>query len=213
MMFSPDAPRSLNSRLIALSQLACVALFGALLIRPWQASSPALGATFIVACAAFSAAALSVTRTTRGLLRVVFAAFALLALLAGFGELALMLAPGIAAFSALRDASSLELVVAVAAVNGLLVLYGTYALAVERRAGAALQDRMSAEQAVKATLEQRVVQRTLELDDAQRVLHRMWWLGQQITLELDPRRVLDRFLEAAADVAQADGAARGLLAP
>ncbi|NUO39497.1 MAG: response regulator [Gemmatimonadaceae bacterium] len=47
--------------------------------------------------------------------------------------------------------------------------------------------------------------------DAQRVLHRMWWLGQQITLELNPRRVLDRFLEAAADVAQADGAALGLL--
>ena len=38
---------------------------------------------------------------------------------------------------------------------------------------------------------------TLELDDAQRVLHRMWWLGQQITLELDPRRVLDRFLSEA----------------
>src|SRR5439155_20332142 len=72
--------------------------------------------------------------------------------------------------------------------------------------------RMTAEQAVKATLEQRVAERTLELDDAQRVLQRMWWLGQQITLELDPRRVLDRFLEAAADVAQADGAALGLLA-
>ncbi len=61
-------------------------------------------------------------------------------------------------------------------------------------------------------LEERVLQRTRELDDAQRVLHRMWWLGQQITLELNPRRVLDRFLEAAADVAQADGAALGLLA-
>ena len=71
---------------------------------------------------------------------------------------------------------------------------------------------MTEERAVKVTLEERVVQRTLELDDAQRVLHRMWWLGQQITLELTPRRVLDRFLEAAADVAQADGAALGLLA-
>ena len=49
-------------------------------------------------------------------------------------------------------------------------------------------------------------------DDAERVLQRMWWLGQQITLELNPRRVVDRFLEAAGDVAQADGAALGLLA-
>src|ERR1700716_2926171 len=40
----------------------------------------------------------------------------------------------------------------------------------------------------------------------------MWGLGQQITLELNPRSVLDRFREAAADVAQADGAALGLLA-
>ena len=209
-MSSPDAPRSLNSRLIALSQLACVVLFGALLIRPWDASSLALGVTFIFACAAFTAAALSVAGTTRGPLRVVFGAFALLALLAAFGELAIILVPDSSVLPALHEASSLELAVAIAAVNGLLVLYGTYALALERRAGAALQDRMSAEQAVKASLEQRVVQRTLELDDAQRVLHRMWWLGQQITLELDPRRVLDRFLEAAADVAQADGAALGL---
>jgi hypothetical protein len=96
------APPSLNSRLIALSQLACVMLFGALLIHRWEASSPILTASFILACASFTAS----------------------------------------------------------------VLYGTYALAIERR----------------------VVERTLELDDAQRVLHRMWWLGQQITLELDPRR-------------------------
>ena len=48
-------------------------------------------------------------------------------------------------------------------------------------------------------------------DDAERVLQRMWWLGQQITLELNPRRVVDRFLEAAGDVAQADGAALGLV--
>jgi two-component system, NtrC family, sensor kinase len=47
--------------------------------------------------------------------------------------------------------------------------------------------------------------------DAERVLQRMWWLGQQITLELNPRRVVDRFLEAAGDVAEADGAALGLV--
>jgi two-component system NtrC family sensor kinase len=98
----------------------------------------------------------------------------------------------------------------IAALNGLLVLQAIYALKVERQVGAALETQVSEERAIKASLEHRVEQRTLELDDAQRVLHRMWWLGQQITLELDPRRVLDRFLEAAADIAQADGAALGL---
>jgi two-component system NtrC family sensor kinase len=123
-----------------------------------------------------------------------------------------MLSPRTTAAQGLREATSLELAVVMAALNALLVLYGNYALVGERRAAEQLQEAMSAEQAVKATLEQRMAQRTLELDDAQRVLHRMWWLGQQITLELNPRRVLDRFLEAAADVAQADGAALGLLA-
>ena len=149
-MASPEAPRSPKFHLLALSQLACVALFGALLIKPWQPSSPVQSAIFIIACTTFAAAAISVA-------------------------------------------------------------YGTYALVIERRAGEAMQRQMSADQAIKATLEQRVAERTLELHDAQRVLRRMWWLGQQITLELDPRRVLDRFLEAVADVAQADGAALGLL--
>ena len=99
---------------------------------------------------------------------------------------------------------------ALAATSGLLALFGNRTLSAGRLAAETLQHRMSEDQEIKETLEQRVVQRTLELDDAQRVLHRMWWLGQQITLELDPRRVLDRFLEAAADVAQADGAALGL---
>lgn len=39
----------------------------------------------------------------------------------------------------------------------------------------------------------------------------MWGLGHQITLELDPSRVLARFLEAAVDVAQADGGVLGML--
>jgi two-component system, NtrC family, sensor kinase len=209
-MASFAAPRSPSSRLIALSQLACVVLFGALLLQPWRATDPLLGSIFIFACATFAASAISVARRTAGLLRVVFAAFALLAITAGAGELAVILVPSTTALGGLQKATSLELAVAIAALNGLLVLYGTYALALERRAGEALRHRMSAEQALTATLEKRVVERTLELDDAQRVLHRMWWLGQQITLELDPRRVLDRFLEAVADVAQADGAALGL---
>ena len=210
-MDSSAAPHSLNSRLIALSQLACVVLFGALLINPWRASSPALGAVFIFACATFAVSAISVARTGGGSLRVVFGAFAVLAMCLALGELAIILVPDTTALRGLQEASSLELAVAIAALNALLVLYGTYALATERRAGEALQHRMTAEQGLKTKLEQRVVERTLELDDAQRVLHRMWWLGQQITLELDPRRVIDRFLEAVADVAQADGAALGLL--
>jgi two-component system NtrC family sensor kinase len=206
------APASVTSRLIALSQLACVVLFGVLLVRPWQATAPELGGAFVLACAAFAVAALSIALPARGLERSVFGAFALLAIALGLGELWLVASPATTLLQGLREATSLELAVAMAGLNGLLVLYGNYALVAERRAAEQLQHRMSAEQAVKATLEERVVQRTLELDDAQRVLHRMWWLGQQITLELNPRRVLDRFLEAAADVAQADGAALGLLA-
>ena len=212
MTAAPDAPSTLTSRLIAGSQLACVVLFGVLLLRPWQATSPVLGAVFTLACAAFAMAAISIARSARGLVRGVFGAFALLALLLGFEEIALLVMPGRSVMPGLLEASSLELAVALAALNGLLALYGNYALSEERLHAEDLEHRMTAEQAAKATLEQRVAERTLELDDAQRVLQRMWWLGQQITLELDPRRVLDRFLEAAADVAQADGAALGLLA-
>ncbi|HEV7991760.1 MAG TPA: ATP-binding protein [Gemmatimonadaceae bacterium] len=210
MMSSTDAARSVNARLIASSQLACVVLFGVLLLRPSPPTSPAIGTAFAVACAAFTASAISVARSAHGMLRAVFAAFALLVLSAAFGELLVLTSIGGAGLTGLREASGLELAVTIAALNGLLVLYAIYALAVERRLAAALEHQMSAELALKMSLEHRVEQRTLELDDAQRVLHRMWWLGQQITLELDPRRVLDRFLEAAADIAQADGAALGL---
>ena len=45
----------------------------------------------------------------------------------------------------------------------------------------------------QVSLEETVEQRTIELEEAQRVLQRMWWLGQQIALELNPQRVLERF--------------------
>ena len=205
------APATQTSRLIASSHLACVVLFGVLLFRPWQATSPALGAAFILACGTFAIAATSVALGAYGLVRAVFAAFAALASVLGAAEAWLLLSSPAGVLLALQDASSLELAVAMATLNAMLALYGNYALSAERLAAEVLQHRMTEEQEIKQTLEQRVVQRTLELDDAQRVLHRMWWLGQQITLELDPRRVLDRFLEAVADVAQADGAALGLL--
>ena len=212
MMLASLTSATRTARLIACSQLACVVLFGSLLLAPWRALSPTLGATFILACAAFALAAVSIARGTAGLMRAVFIAFALLATLAGLAEGWLLAMPASPMFIALQELSSLELAVAIAALNGLLALYGSFAFSAHRLTAEELQSRVSAEQVLKASLEQRVAQRTLELDDAQRVLHRMWWLGQQITLELDPRRVLDRFLEAAADVAQAHGATLGLLA-
>jgi two-component system NtrC family sensor kinase len=210
MRLASPAPATLASRLIASSQLACVVLFGVLLMRPWQAIAPAVGAAFLLACAAFAIAAISVAKGAHGFVRVVFGVFALLAISLGIGKVWLLVSPVTTVLQGLQEASSLELTVVMAALNGLLALYGNFALTTERLTAEELQLR-SVEQAQKATLELRVAERTLELDDAQRVLHRMWWLGQQITLELDPRRVLDRFLEAAADVAQADGAALGLL--
>ncbi|MDB4917421.1 MAG: sensor protein, partial [Gemmatimonadetes bacterium] len=211
MKLASLTPVTLTSRLIACSQLACVVLFGTLLFAPWQATSPILGTALILSCTAFAIAALSIARVAHGVVQMVFGAFAALAMLIGFDELWMLVAPAPAISSALQNVTSLELAVAIAALNALLAVYGSYSLSAERLAAENLERLVDAEQQMKASLEQRVVQRTLELDDAQRVLHRMWWLGQQITLELDPRRVLDRFLEAAADVAQADGAALGLL--
>lgn len=211
MKLASLAPVTLTSRLIACSHLGCVVLFGALLFVPWQATSPVLCTAFTLACAAFAIASISIARGARGLVRLVFGTSALLVMLIGIGELWLLVSPFSTVLPGLREMSSLELAVAMAALNGLLALYGNHALSAEGLAVEELQMRVSADQVLKATLEQRVVERTREFDDAQRVLHRMWWLGQQITLELDPHRVLDRFLEAVADVAQADGAALGLL--
>ena len=62
-----------------------------------------------------------------------------------------------------------------------------------------------------AAFGERVTERGTELAEAERVLQRMWVLGQQITLELHPSRVLQRFVEAVMDVARADGASVGLV--
>lgn len=212
-MLTPDQyePRPLVSRLIACSQLTCVVLFGVLLLRPWQASVPALGAAFILACVAFAIAAIAIARTAGGWVRVVFGGFATLAAALAVSEVWLLVFPLSTQPLGLQEATSLELVISMAALNALLALYGTYALAAERVAAEALESSVAAERTLKESLAQRMAERTLELDDAQRVIQRMWWLGQQITLELDPRRVLERFIEAAADLAQADGAALGLV--
>jgi two-component system, NtrC family, sensor kinase len=98
-----------------------------------------------------------------------------------------------------------------AIVVGALTLYGLRVLDAERRTATDLARSIAQERQLKQTLEHAVQERTTELDDAQRVLQRMWWLGQQITLELDTQRVIDRFLEAVVDIAQADAGIVGLL--
>ncbi|MDB4906713.1 MAG: multi-sensor hybrid histidine kinase [Gemmatimonadetes bacterium] len=75
----------------------------------------------------------------------------------------------------------------------------------------ALASHIAEQRLLSQTLEQQVAVHSEALDDAQRVLQRMWRLGQQIAGELNAQRVLDRFLEAVVDVAQADGGAVGLV--
>ena len=100
---------------------------------------------------------------------------------------------------------------ACAVVGMVLSVIGIRTLDANARAARELAQQVAEEQKRRAALEKAVATRTAELEDAQRVLQRMWWLGQQITLELNPQRVLDRFLEAAVDIAQVDGALIGLL--
>ncbi len=100
---------------------------------------------------------------------------------------------------------------ACAIIGGGLTLYGMRALDADRRAATDLARAMAEERQLKQTLEHAVETRTTQLEDAQRVLQRMWWLGQQITLELDSQRVIDRYLEAVVDIAQADSSVIGML--
>jgi len=92
-----------------------------------------------------------------------------------------------------------------------LTLYGMRVLEADRRATTDLTRVVAEERQAKETLEDAIASRTTELEDAQRVLQRMWWLGQQITLELESQRVIDRFLEAVVDIAQADSSVIGML--
>ncbi|HEY7395827.1 MAG TPA: PAS domain S-box protein, partial [Gemmatimonadaceae bacterium] len=98
-----------------------------------------------------------------------------------------------------------------AAVGIALTVLGFRAVLADHRAATALEQTVEHERRLTASLELLVATRTSQLEDAQRVLQRMWWLGQQITLELNPQRVLQRFLEAVMDMAHADGAVIGLL--
>jgi two-component system NtrC family sensor kinase len=126
--------------------------------------------------------------------------------LAWVATLALLLAPRWRSQDALVGG-----VVFLGIVAGLLSTYAGYALATARRATTQLEQGLDAERRLSATLEHAVDVRTAEIEEAQRVRQRMWWLGQQITLELQPQRVLERFLEAVVDITSSDGGAMGLL--
>lgn len=104
-----------------------------------------------------------------------------------------------------------ELSVAVAVFVALLAGRVGHTLSLRERQTIALSSSVTAERELSSLLEQRVAARTAELAEAERVLQRMWTLGQQITTELDPARVLRHFVEAAVDVAKTDGAALGLM--
>jgi two-component system NtrC family sensor kinase len=95
--------------------------------------------------------------------------------------------------------------------TALITVIGWRILAHEQRDAIDLARIMAEEREMRIRLEEAMASRTAELEDAQRVLQRMWWLGQQITLELNPQRVLERFLEAVADIAQAEGGLVGLI--
>ena len=99
----------------------------------------------------------------------------------------------------------------VATVAGIVTVAGWVLLRREHQSTLQMARSMLEERDKKASLEETVARRSTELEEAQRVLQRMWWLGQQIALELNPQRVLERFLEAVSDIAGADGGAVGLI--
>src|SRR6478672_7778894 len=123
-------------------------------------------------------------------------------------------AAGTAVLVAVRahlPSGALQLGVAIISAGWVVTLVGwRIALRGEER-NASLARNVAEERELTATLEHAVSDRTRDLEDAQRVLKRMWQLGQQVALELDPQRVLERFLETVTDIARADGAAVGLL--
>ena len=110
-----------------------------------------------------------------------------------------------------RGESSPALAISVAAFVALLAARTSRLLTTQGEQAQRLARSVEAERALSATLEARIAERSGELADAERVLQRMWMLGQHVTLELHPARVLERFMEAVLDVAGADGAVLGLL--
>jgi two-component system NtrC family sensor kinase len=113
---------------------------------------------------------------------------------------------------AFRMNSSPALAIAVSAFVVMIAVRASGLLGQQGEQAVRLARSVEAERALSATLESRVAERTSELAEAERVLQRMWMLGQHITLELHPARVLARFMEAVLDVAGAEGGVLGLVA-
>jgi len=124
---------------------------------------------------------------------------------------AILIASWSGASVAFGGAPSPALGVALLAFGVLLALRAGHALYTQHRTTIVLEHVALAERELSGILEQRVALRTEELAEAHRVLQRMWALGQQISLELNPSRVLQRFLEASVDVLRADGGAIGIV--
>lgn len=123
---------------------------------------------------------------------------------------AILIASGSTVRLGVRGEAQPELALVVGVFGVLLALRTGYALWTQQQTTVALERAVTSERELSATLEHRVAERTSELGGAQRVLQRMWTLGQQIAVELNPTRSLERFVEAAVDVVQADGGAVGL---
>jgi two-component system NtrC family sensor kinase len=111
----------------------------------------------------------------------------------------------------LVGATQFTQLISIAGVVGVVTIIGWMLLSREHRSTLELARSIIEEREQKASLEKTVEVRTSELEEAQHALQRMWWLGQQIALELNPQRVLERFLEAVSDIAGADGGTVGLL--
>ncbi|HEX5581814.1 MAG TPA: ATP-binding protein [Gemmatimonadaceae bacterium] len=114
-------------------------------------------------------------------------------------------------FLGLREERNAPLAIAVALFVLLLALRAVRELLGTRRRTASLTHTIAAERALSQSLEASVQERTTELAEAQRVLQRMWVLGQHVTRELQPDRVVQCFMEAVTDVARVDGVALGLV--
>ena len=124
---------------------------------------------------------------------------------------AIIITSGAAGVLGVRGERDILLSVAVALFGVVLAVRAAMVLEAERKARLILSRNVVAERELSARLEVAVEARTAELAEAQRVLQRMWTLGQQISLELNPARVLDRFIEAVVDIASADGGALALM--
>ncbi len=124
---------------------------------------------------------------------------------------AILIASWSGASVAFGGAPSSLLGIALLVFGVLLAMRAGHALFTQQRTTIVLEHVALAERELSGILEQRVALRTEELAEAHRVLQRMWALGQQIALELNPAKVLQRFLEAAVDVLRADGGVIGLV--